>query len=115
VFMVLRELLSARMTDPARASLNCCSLPQSGSGGRAVGEKGWLFWGGTYPIIFSSRVPRVISRYTLTTRRWPRRWALSIAWASRDGFQSCSTKMTVSAAVRFRPKPPTCVVSRSYT
>ena len=27
------------------------------------------------------------------------------------GFQSCSRKMTVSAAVRFRPRPPTLVVS----
>ena len=29
------------------------------------------------------------------------------------GFQSCSRKMTVSAAVRFRPSPPTWVVSSS--
>ena len=28
------------------------------------------------------------------------------------GFQSCSKKMTVSAPVRLRPSPPTCVVSR---
>ena len=28
------------------------------------------------------------------------------------GFQSCSKKMTVSAPVRLRPKPPTWVVSR---
>ena len=27
------------------------------------------------------------------------------------GFQSCSRKMTMSAAVRLRPRPPTCVVS----
>jgi len=27
------------------------------------------------------------------------------------GFQSCSMKMTVSAPVRFKPSPPTCVVS----
>ena len=27
------------------------------------------------------------------------------------GFQSCSRKMTMSAAVRLSPKPPTCVVS----
>lgn len=32
---------------------------------------------------------------------------------SRIGFQSCSRKMTVSAEVRLRPKPPTCVVRRS--
>ena len=35
----------------------------------------------TYPIIFSSNVPRLISRYTLTTFLWPIRWALSIAWS----------------------------------
>ena len=29
------------------------------------------------------------------------------------GFQSCSRKMTVSAAVRLRPRPPTWVVSSS--
>ena len=28
------------------------------------------------------------------------------------GFQSCSRKMTVSAAVRFRPRPPTCSAFR---
>ena len=28
------------------------------------------------------------------------------------GFQSCSKKMTVSAPVRLRPRPPTWVVSR---
>ena len=27
------------------------------------------------------------------------------------GFQSCSTKTTVSAPVKFSPSPPTCVVS----
>jgi hypothetical protein len=30
---------------------------------------------------------------------------------SRMGFQSCSTKITVSAPVRFSPRPPTWVVS----
>lgn len=29
------------------------------------------------------------------------------------GFQSCSKNTTVSALVRFRPSPPTCVVSSS--
>ena len=29
------------------------------------------------------------------------------------GFQSCSTKITVSAPVRFKPSPPTVVVSSS--
>ena len=37
--------------------------------------------------------------YTLTTLFWPIRWALSMAWRSLLGFQSCSTKMTVSAPV----------------
>ena len=32
-------------------------------------------------------------------------------WRSFIGFQSCSTKITVSAPVRFRPSPPTCVVN----
>lgn len=27
------------------------------------------------------------------------------------GFQSCSTNITVSAPVKFRPSPPTCVVN----
>ena len=30
---------------------------------------------------------------------------------SLTGFQPCSTKMTVSALVKFNPSPPTCVVS----
>lgn len=34
-----------------------------------------------------------------------------LTWRSFIGFQSCSTKMTVSAPVRLRPRPPTCVVS----
>ena len=29
------------------------------------------------------------------------------------GFQSCSKNITVSAEVRLRPRPPTCVVSSS--
>ncbi|KAG5460521.1 MAG: hypothetical protein BJ554DRAFT_7420 [Olpidium bornovanus] len=63
-------------------------------------------------MIFSSRVPRVMRRYTLTTFFWPMRWARSIAWRSLIGFQSCSMKITVSAPVRFRPSPPTWVVRR---
>lgn len=63
-------------------------------------------------MIFSSRVPFVIRRYTLTTFFCPIRWARSIACRSFIGFQSCSTKMTVSAPVNVRPRPPTCVVNR---
>lgn len=65
-----------------------------------------------YPIIFSSSVDLVIRRYTLTTFFWPIRCARSMACKSFIGFQSCSTKITVSAPVRFKPKPPTCVVSK---
>ena len=36
-----------------------------------------------------------------------------LAWRSFMGFQSCSRKMTVSAEVRLRPRPPTWVVSSS--
>uniref|UniRef100_A0A6B0U0Z9 Uncharacterized protein n=1 Tax=Ixodes ricinus TaxID=34613 RepID=A0A6B0U0Z9_IXORI len=52
-----------------------------------------------------------MSRYTFTTFFWPMRCARSMAWRSFMGFQSCSTKMTVSAPVRLRPRPPTWVVS----
>lgn len=45
-------------------------------------------------MIFSSSVPCVTRRYTLTTRFWPMRWARSIACRSFMGFQSCSTKIT---------------------
>lgn len=95
------------------------------------------------PMIFSSKVPRVIRRYTFTTRFWnpnehrlyffyprikrvtsvndctspkptcPIRCARSIACRSLIGFQSCSTNTTVSAPVRFKPRPPTCVVRSS--
>lgn len=67
---------------------------------------------GTHPMIFSSSVPRMMSRYTLTTFFWPSRCARSMAWRSFMGFQSCSTKMTVSAPVKFSPRPPTWVVKR---
>ena len=53
-----------------------------------------------------------MSLYTFTTFFCPMRCARSIAWRSFIGFQSCSTKMTVSAPVSVRPSPPTCVVSR---
>lgn len=36
-----------------------------------------------------------------------------MACRSLMGFQSCSTNTTVSAPVRFRPRPPTWVVSSS--
>ena len=62
-------------------------------------------------MIFTSRVPLVMSRYTLTTFFCPMRCARSIACRSFIGFQSCSTKMTVSAPVSVSPRPPTCVVS----
>ena len=65
----------------------------------------------SYPMIFSSSVPCVTRRYTLTTFFWPILCARSMACRSFMGFQSCSTNMTVSAPVRFRPRPPTCVVS----
>mmetsp|Transcript_10754 Transcript_10754/g.66348 ORF Transcript_10754/g.66348 Transcript_10754/m.66348 type:complete len:211 (-) Transcript_10754:4876-5508(-) len=66
------------------------------------------------PMIFSSSVSFMIRRYTLTVRVCPSLCARSIAWRSFMGFQSCSIKTTVSADVRLRPKPPTCVV-RSKT
>ena len=34
------------------------------------------------------------------------RWARAVAWSSTAGFHQGSRWMTVSAAVRFRPKPP---------
>ena len=37
---------------------------------------------------------------------WPILWALAAAWRSFWGLKSLSTKMTVSAAVRFNPWPP---------
>lgn len=40
-------------------------------------------------------------------------YTLVLTWRSFMGFQSCSTKITVSAPVRFSPNPPTVVVSRS--
>lgn len=67
----------------------------------------------TYLRIFSSNVPLVTMRYTFTTFFCPMRCARSMAWMSFCGFQSCSTKMTVSAPVRLSPSPPTDVVSRS--
>jgi len=45
-------------------------------------------------MIFSSRVPLVISLYTLTTFFCPMRCARSIACRSFIGFQSCSTNIT---------------------
>ena len=42
----------------------------------------------THPMIFSSKVPLVISRYTLTTFFCPNLCALSIACRSFIGFQS---------------------------
>eukprot|EP00967_Tisochrysis_lutea_P071406 scaffold94822_cov25-Tisochrysis_lutea.AAC.7 len=62
-------------------------------------------------MIFSSRVPRVISRNTETDRFWPSRCARSMACRSFIGFQSWSRNTTVSADVRLRPSPPTLVVS----
>ena len=64
-------------------------------------------------MIFSSSVFLVINRYTLTTFLWPILCARSMACMSIIGFQSCSRKKTVSAAVRLSPSPPTLVVSRS--
>lgn len=37
---------------------------------------------------------------------WPIRWALAAACKSFCGLKSLSTKITVSAAVRFMPTPP---------
>ena len=42
----------------------------------------------------------------LLTFFWPILWARSMACKSFIGFQSCSTKITVSAPVRLRPRPP---------
>lgn len=61
-------------------------------------------------MIFCSRVSRSTRRYTLTVRFWPILCARSMACRSFMGFQSCSKKMTVSAPVRLRPRPPTAVV-----
>ena len=38
---------------------------------------------------------------------------IALTCKSFMGFQSCSTKMTVSAPVRLRPRPPTLVLSSS--
>ena len=64
-------------------------------------------------MIFSSKVPFVMSRYTFTTFFCPIRCARSIAWRSFIGFQSCSTNITVSAPVSVNPRPPTCVVNNN--
>ena len=69
----------------------------------------------THPIIFSSKVPFVMRRYTFTTFFWPILWARSMAWRSFIGFQSCSTKITVSAPVKVNPNPPTWVVSNKQS
>lgn len=42
---------------------------------------------------------------------WARLRRRSHTCKSFIGFQSCSTKTTVSAPVKFSPSPPTCVVS----
>lgn len=60
VFMVFKLEFSALMTALATDTLNLCRL-----------------------ITFSSRVPRMMSRCTFTTFRWPKRCALSIAYKRR--------------------------------
>mmetsp|Transcript_18327 Transcript_18327/g.37060 ORF Transcript_18327/g.37060 Transcript_18327/m.37060 type:complete len:240 (+) Transcript_18327:536-1255(+) len=88
VFIVASEEFCWLTTEEAMCILNACRL-----------------------MIFSSSVSRISSRYTETTRFWPRRCARSIACRSFIGFQSWSRKITTSAAVRLRPRPPTDVVS----
>mmetsp|Transcript_2118 Transcript_2118/g.8167 ORF Transcript_2118/g.8167 Transcript_2118/m.8167 type:complete len:276 (-) Transcript_2118:4538-5365(-) len=86
--MALRDMLSEFTTAFATSSLKRCR-----------------------DMTFSSRVPFVSKRYTFTVRFCPKRCARSMACRSFCGFQSCSRKTTVSALVRFKPNPPTCVVS----
>mmetsp|Transcript_19724 Transcript_19724/g.63671 ORF Transcript_19724/g.63671 Transcript_19724/m.63671 type:complete len:262 (-) Transcript_19724:820-1605(-) len=54
------------------------------------------------------------SRYTLTARRCPMRWARSIACLSTWGFQSWSKSTTWLALNKLMPKPPARVLNK-YT
>ena len=58
-------------------------------------------------IVRLSPKPQMSERRQISLSLWQ-------TWRSFIGFQSCSTKMTVSAPVKLRPRPPTWVV-RSRT
>eukprot|EP00982_Pelagococcus_subviridis_P003849 28616-Pelagococcus_subviridis.AAC.2 len=62
---------------------------------------------------FSSIVPAVTKRYTVTSRVCPIRHARSRACASVLGFQSGSYSNTRSAPVKLTPRPPTFVVNKN--
>ena len=67
----------------------------------------WCLWNTFYTFNISDESDAKV-KFTCVSSKF------SNTWRSFMGFQSCSKKMTVSAAVRLRPKPPTLVV-RSMT
>mmetsp|Transcript_15844 Transcript_15844/g.29642 ORF Transcript_15844/g.29642 Transcript_15844/m.29642 type:complete len:253 (-) Transcript_15844:454-1212(-) len=60
--------------------------------------------------IFSSIVPAVMRRYTVTSFFWPNLQALSLAWRSVCGFQSGSKRIILLAPTKLTPTPPVLVV-----
>ena len=55
-------------------------------------------------------MPDAMRRYTCTGLVCPMRWHRAIAWLSTCGFQSESSRITVSAVCRLTPSPPARVV-----
>lgn len=65
---------------------------------------------GRSTLLFQLISPAAIKRYTITSRFWPMRYALSTACMSSAGFQLGSNRITLSAPVRVMPVPPAAVL-----